>query len=81
MKPVKEIFNKPVDSLDVCYEAYIAMSDAIKRGGIVEAQTTINGGQTHQEEILESRNVYYVYRYLMENFRKRLKLRVLEQAR
>jgi len=84
MKQAKEIFNKVVDTLGVCREAYLNMNHAVKRGGIVEVYFTDTKGKPISGQLLDTRNVYYAYRYLVDSLKGGksgiMKLRVLEQS-
>lgn len=87
MTQPKEIFNKVVDTLSVCREAYLAMSHAVKRtiknNGKVEIYFTDTKGKPISGQLCDSRNVYCAYRYLVDTLNDKkhgiMKLRVIEQ--
>jgi len=87
MKQAKEVFNKVIDTDTLCYNAYSSMSAAVKRAikccGKVEVYFTDTKGKPISGQMLDSKDVYYAYRYLVNSLKDKkhgvMKLRIMEQ--
>ncbi len=81
MGVIKDIFDKIIDTSDLVREAYVKMSEAVKRGGVVRVRLTSNISATREGIIEDAHMVYYGYDYLQKKFKiEKLRLLITEQS-